>query len=151
MHRLISILAILLLLAACSTVRFPGVHRITIQQGNVVTQQMIDEIRPGMTKRQVLFVMGNPIIDDSLDNERWDYIYTIQLAGGPVFQRVLSLYFVEGTLSYFEGHFLPTEALEDLRGESVSTTEDADAENDAEQETETEIDEETVAAAEDGS
>lgn len=49
----------LLALAGCS---FPGVYKIDIQQGNVVTQDMIDQLRPGMTRRQVRFIMGNPLI-----------------------------------------------------------------------------------------
>ena len=48
----------LIALAGCS---FPGVYKIDIQQGNVVTQDMIDQLRPGMTRRQVRFIMGNPL------------------------------------------------------------------------------------------
>ena len=96
-------------LGACSTFRFPGVHRITVQQGNVITQQMIDKLRPGMTKSQVKFVLGNAVIDHGLENERWDYVYTIQIAGGNTIRKVLALYFVEDRLSYFSGDFVPSE------------------------------------------
>ena len=97
------------LLVGCSTLRFPGVHRITIQQGNVITQTMIDKLKPGMTRSQVRFVLGNPVLDDSLNRDRWDYVYTVQLAGDAPAQAVLQVYFVEERLSHFEGDFIPTD------------------------------------------
>ena len=115
-----SILVILLLAAtaSCSTFRFPGVHRITIQQGNVISQAMIDKLRPGMTKSQVRFILGNPVVDDPLDASQWDYIYTIQLAGGTPIRRNLILHFREERLSYFEGDYVPTENAEALSSSS---------------------------------
>lgn len=109
MSRILIILMLASLVTACSSFRFPGVHRITIQQGNVITQQMIDKLRPGMSKSQVRFVLGNAVIDDSLNADRWDYVYTIQFGGGDIIRKVLSLYFVAERLSYFEGDFIPTE------------------------------------------
>lgn len=109
MNRIALTVCVALLMSGCSSFRFPGVHRINIQQGNVITQQMIDRLKPGMTRSQVRFVLGNPVIDDSLDSERWDYVYTIQIAGGEVVRKVLSVYFIEGRLSHFEGDFVPTE------------------------------------------
>lgn len=110
--RILLILLLASALSACSTFRFPGVHRITVQQGNVITQQMIDKLRPGMTKSQVRFVLGNAVIDDPLEAERWDYVYTIQIAGGNIIRKVLSLYFVDQRLSYFTGDFVPSEEYE---------------------------------------
>ncbi len=81
MRKYYFLLALLALIPGCSTYEFPGVHRITIQQGNVVTQAMINKLKPGMTKRQVQFVLGNPVVDDDLDKDRWDYIYTIDIPG----------------------------------------------------------------------
>ena len=69
----------LLALAGCS---FPGVYKIDIQQGNVVTQDMIDQLRPGMTRRQVRFIMGNPLLVDTFHANRWDYLYSLQPGGG---------------------------------------------------------------------
>ena len=115
MLRIFLIVTLLAALAACSTFRFPGVHRINVQQGNVITQQMIDKLRPGMTKSQVRFVLGNAVVDDSLDADRWDYIYTIQIQGGDPIRKVLSVYFVEEKLSYFIGDFVPTEEYEIYR------------------------------------
>ena len=102
------IICLIAVLSACSTFSFPGVHRITIQQGNVVTQQMIDKLRPGMTPNQVRFVLGNAILDDNLDQARWDYVYTVQLSGGKLTRRILSVYFEDGRLRHFEGDYKPS-------------------------------------------
>lgn len=80
----------LLALAGCS---FPGVYKIDIQQGNVVTQDMIDQLRPGMTRRQVRFIMGNPLITDTFHANRWDYLYSIQPGGVERQQERVSLTF----------------------------------------------------------
>ena len=95
----------LLALAGCS---FPGVYKIDIQQGNVVTQDMIDQLRPGMTRRQVRFIMGNPLITDTFHRDRWDYLYSIQPGGGQRYQEHVSLVF-DGNdqLIGLAGDFLP--------------------------------------------
>ena len=80
----------LLALAGCS---FPGVYKIDIQQGNVVTQDMIDQLRPGMTRRQVRFIMGNPLLTDTFHANRWDYLYSIQPGGGERLQERVSVIF----------------------------------------------------------
>ncbi|MBO6658073.1 MAG: outer membrane protein assembly factor BamE [Pseudomonadales bacterium] len=112
--RTIVAVLILVFIAGCSSFRFPGVHRITIQQGNVITQQMIDKLKPGMTRSQVRFVLGNAVIDDQLDEDRWDYVYSISIAGGTPIKKVLSVYFLEDRLSYFVGDFVPTDEYEDF-------------------------------------
>lgn len=113
--RLITLLS-LTFLSACSlfsdsqhqTISFPGVHKIDIQQGNVVTQEMINQLRPGMTKRQVRYIMGTPLLVDTFQQDRWDYIYSYQPGGKSRVQETLSLYFSsEGKLSHFTGDFRP--------------------------------------------
>lgn len=104
----VSILIAVLILSACSTLKFPGVHRINIQQGNVITQTMVDKLKPGMTRSQVRFVLGNPILDDQLERDRWDYVYSIKIGGGKRVQKKLVLHFVDDRLSHFEGDYLPT-------------------------------------------
>ena len=121
MFRLLGVLVAASILSGCSTYEFPGVHRITVQQGNVVTQAMIDKLKPGMTKRQVQFVLGNPVIDDQLNRNRWDYVYTIDIPGVERIQQTLQVYFVDERLSHFSGDYAPTEAREGL----ASNTSDA--------------------------
>ena len=80
----------LLALAGCS---FPGVYKIDIQQGNVVTQDMINQLRPGMTRRQVRFIMGNALLTDTFHPDRWDYLYSLQPGGGERQQERISVFF----------------------------------------------------------
>ncbi|QLF94136.1 outer membrane protein assembly factor BamE [Pseudomonas sp. ABC1] len=95
----------LLALAGCS---FPGVYKVDIQQGNVVTQDMIDQLRPGMTRRQVRFIMGNPMITDTFHPSRWDYLYSIQVGGSQRQQERVSLEFSDNDqLIGLAGDFMP--------------------------------------------
>ncbi|MCZ6889656.1 MAG: outer membrane protein assembly factor BamE [Gammaproteobacteria bacterium] len=96
--------------AGC-TLRNPfKVHRITIQQGNVVTQDMIDQLKPGMTREQVAFIMGEPVIRNTFDSDRWDYVYSIVIPGAYENKQLVSLYFIDEELSYFTGDLAPTAA-----------------------------------------
>ncbi len=98
-------------LAGCS---FPGVYKIDIQQGNVITQDMIDQLRPGMTRSQVRFIMGNPLITDTFHANRWDYLYSIQPGGGPRQQERVSLTFDRNDrLMGLSGNFLPGTSRDD--------------------------------------
>ena len=70
---------------------------------------MVDRLKPGMTKSQVNFVLGKAVIDDPLEADRWDYIYSIQLPNGSVIRKIISVYFVDESLSHFMGDFIPTD------------------------------------------
>jgi outer membrane protein assembly factor BamE len=87
---------------------FPGVYKISIPQGNIITQDMVDQLRPGMTKRQVIFVMGTPLVRDPFHQDRWDYVYNFQPGGGIRGQERVSVFFVEDALTNFTGDFIPT-------------------------------------------
>jgi outer membrane protein assembly factor BamE len=108
-------------LAGCS---FPGVYKIDIQQGNVVTQDMIDQLRPGMTRKQVRFIMGNPLITDTFHASRWDYLYSIQPGGGQRLQERVSLNFnAEDQLVGLNGDFMPGVSRDQaILGESSGVT-----------------------------
>ena len=88
--------------------RLPRVHKITVQQGNVITQDMIDKLRPGMNRAQVSFVMGEPVMQNTFDDDRWDYIYTVEVPGLYEEQKRLSIYFVDDELNHFTGDYVPT-------------------------------------------
>lgn len=96
-----------LVLSACSSLSVPGAHKIDIQQGNVVTQDMIDKLKPGMDKSQVRFVLGTPPIVDVFHQERWDYVYSFQKGGGDREQRRISLFFENEQLARMEGDVVP--------------------------------------------
>lgn len=101
------------LLTGCGGIgalEFPGVYKIGIPQGNIITQEMVDQLRPGMTKRQVIFVMGTPLVRDPFHQDRWDYIYSYQPGGGVRGQERLTVFFENDELVRFTGDFVPTEA-----------------------------------------
>ena len=104
--------AIVLTLGACSLPKFqwPRVHKITVQQGNVITQQMVDRLEPGMTRAQVAYVMGEPVLKNPFNKDRWDYIYTIDIPGYTQTEQRLSLFFEGDVLASFSGNYLPTDA-----------------------------------------
>ncbi|MFD1259340.1 outer membrane protein assembly factor BamE [Entomomonas asaccharolytica] len=94
----------LLTLSGC----FPSVYKIDIQQGNIITQDMINQLRPGMTRAQVRYLMGSPLITDPFHANRWDYIYSIQPGGGAMQQENVSLTFnADNQLIGLAGDFLP--------------------------------------------
>ena len=103
--KILVLICAVLVLSSCS---FPGVYRIDIPQGNIITQEMVDQLRPGLTKRQVNFIMGTPLIRDTFDQDRWDYVYSFQPGGGERAQERLTIFFENGELSHFEGDFQQT-------------------------------------------
>ena len=98
-------LTALLALAGCSV---PGVYKVDVQQGNVITQDMIDQLRPGMTPQQVRFIMGTPLISDTFNPLRWDYLYSLEPGRQQRRQERISLIFdEEGRLNGLQGDFMP--------------------------------------------
>jgi outer membrane protein assembly factor BamE len=68
-------LLLALSLSACGFVGFPGVYKIDVEQGNIVTPEMVGQLKPGMSRRQVRFILGTPLLEDPFDQARWDYPY----------------------------------------------------------------------------
>lgn len=100
-------LLVLLQFAGCSV--FPSVlYKIDVQQGNIVTQDMVDKLKPGMTKSQVRFVLGTPLIVDAFRDNRWDYVYMRQEKGELVEQERLTIFFENEILTHFENYLLPS-------------------------------------------
>ena len=99
-----------LLQAACSmpNFRLPRLHKVAIQQGNVITQRMIDQLKPGLTREQVTFIMGEPISRNSFDDSRWDYLYLIEVPGEYLERKRLSIYFDGDIVTHFDGDYSPT-------------------------------------------
>ncbi len=95
-----------------------SLYRITVQQGNVITQDMVDRLKPGMTREQVAYIMGEPVVRNPFNEDQWDYVYTLEVPGRTERQRKLSLFFNEGVLSHLTGDFKPAGDAEDGDGES---------------------------------
>ncbi len=84
-------------------------YKINIQQGVVVTQEMADQLRAGMTRDQVRFVLGTPILTDPFHSERWDYPFRFQPGRGRIEERRFTVYFENDKMTRFNGDSLPTE------------------------------------------
>ncbi len=110
----------LVCLTACGTVGFPGVYRINIEQGNIVTQEMIDQLKPGMSRRQVRFILGTPLIEDSFNQSRWDYPYVLRNGKDVIRQANLTIFFDDDAMSHMAGDYAPSDELD------ADTTTDAD-------------------------
>jgi len=90
----------------CSWLAPPSVHKVDIQQGNLVDQEMIDKLQPGMTKLQVQFVLGTPLIRDSFDRSRWDYFYSRADSNKQRSEKQLTVVFdQQGELLRLEGDY----------------------------------------------
>lgn len=103
---LISTLFATLFLQGCSNMPLlPGLkpYKIDIQQGNYVTQDMIAKLQPGMTRSQVRFALGTPLIIDPFRTDRWDYAYVLYKQGVLVEQRTVTVIFRGEVLNRIEG------------------------------------------------
>jgi len=93
-----------LLIAGCSSV--PSLlYKIEIQQGNVITQEMVNKLKPGMTRSQVRFALGSPMISDAFHENRWDYLYRFEQRGRLIEQRKLTIFFEDDHLVRIDGSF----------------------------------------------
>jgi outer membrane protein assembly factor BamE len=82
-------------------------YKIDVQQGNLVTQDMVSTLKPGMTRDQVKFVMGTPLITDMFHGDRWDYVYRMQRGKGATEERKITVYFDKDLLLRVEGDVVP--------------------------------------------
>lgn len=113
---LICLLSISLFSTGCSWIKFPGVHKVDIQQGNIVDQEMIDKLRPGMTKSQVRFVLGTPLVVDTFNQSRWDYFYSRVKSNGEKSQEQVTIFFdADDKLERMTGDYLPSAAVPEAR------------------------------------
>ena len=82
-------------IAACTSVpRFINEYKIDIQQGNVLTQDMVSQLRPGLTKDQVRFILGTPVLSDMFHASRWEYFYSLRKGNsGETEKRKFSVFF----------------------------------------------------------
>jgi len=99
-HKCLPVLfAAVLALAGCSYFQFPGVHRVEVQQGNIITDEMVAQLRPGMTKSQVRYIMGTPLIADTFNQDRWDYHYSRQKGNKEEEHKSVTIFFINDKLS----------------------------------------------------
>lgn len=107
----LSAVCVALLVAGCSGSSWiPTLkpYRIDIQQGNAVTRQMIAKLKPGMTRAQVRFALGTPLVVDPFHADRWDYVYYYDKPGAPREYRHVVVVFKDDRLDRLEGDVAPS-------------------------------------------
>jgi outer membrane protein assembly factor BamE len=88
------------------------VHKATIQQGNILTEEALEELSPGMSKDEVRISLGSPSLVDVFHQERWDYIYSIDVPGKEPVLKTLSIYFSDDLVDRIEGEYEADETSE---------------------------------------
>ncbi|MBV8678906.1 MAG: outer membrane protein assembly factor BamE [Aquitalea sp.] len=114
------IIAAVIALSGCTSmnpINWITPHKMEIQQGNYVTEDAVAKLKPGMTRSQVRFLLGTPLLTDSFHNNRWDYPYQDSKQGKLVDKKLLTVFFegdsmvrVEGTAQPAERAILPVDA-----------------------------------------
>lgn len=117
------IILLALLCTACGTA-LPTIkpYKMDVQQGNVVTSKVLLQLRPGMTKSQVRFIMGTPLIQDSFHGNRWDYVYQMREGGKVTEQRRVILDFENELLKGVRGDVIPEGSGQSKLDESKALT-----------------------------
>lgn len=111
MRKLFSSVLLVAALYGCTAVGdFFKPYRIDVRQGNFVTQEMVSQLKSGMTRDQVRFVLGTPLVTDVFHSDRWDYIYRFQPGKGSLQERRLTVIFEDGKLARLEGDVRAGEA-----------------------------------------
>ena len=94
-------------LAGCSSTpdvaTYLSPYKIDVRQGNFVSQEMVAQLRPGLSRDQVRFILGSPLVVDAFHTDRWDYVYRFQPGRGEAQQRRLSVFFEDGKLARVSG------------------------------------------------
>ncbi|GAB6067026.1 hypothetical protein JCM13664_03440 [Methylothermus subterraneus] len=99
------------------------VYRIDVQQGNLITPNQVDQLKPGMTLNQVRYILGTPLLTNPFQPQRFDYLYSVQKAGGARQVQHLTLIFDEdGRLVGLRGDFRP-QPKSDLQAHEITTIE----------------------------
>lgn len=122
---LAAVFTVAALLAGCSfnalTDRITP-YRIDVRQGNYVDQDMVARLKKGMTRDQVRFALGTPLVVDVFHADRWDYVYTFKPGKGEPQQRVLSVFFANDRLDRVEGDVLAADAAQQTGGAPAERT-----------------------------
>ena len=110
MKKLLIIMACIASLSTTACSRYHLIHKIDVQQGNVITQDEVNQLEPGMSRRQVQYIMGSPMIADVFHQDRWDYVYRLQPGYGETLEERVTLYYENDELSRVSGTLHPQTA-----------------------------------------
>lgn len=84
-------------------------YKVEVVQGNFVSKQQVEALKPGMTRQQVREILGTPLLVDVFHSNRWDYVFTIRRQGVEAQQRHLTVYFNGELMDRYEGDPMPSE------------------------------------------
>lgn len=93
---------------------FLGPYRPDVHQGNIITKEMVEQLRLGMTREQVRFMLGTPLLTSEFHKDRWDYAYYLNPLKGEVQNRRLTVNFKDNKLDTFKSDEMPQEVLADI-------------------------------------
>ncbi len=96
----------LILILAISGCAFPGVYKINVQQGSIVTNEELTALSEGMPRSQVHAVMGTPLLLNPADPSREYYIYTFQRKGGDIKEQRIIVYYDGDNYTHYEAQLL---------------------------------------------
>jgi outer membrane protein assembly factor BamE len=85
-------------------------YKVEVVQGNFVSKEQVDALKPGMSRQQVREILGTPLVTSLFHAGRWDYVFTLKRKGSPFQERRLTVFFKDDSLDKFEGDPMPTEA-----------------------------------------
>ncbi|MDR2017038.1 MAG: outer membrane protein assembly factor BamE [Burkholderiales bacterium] len=112
-------IALLFSLTGCSTVstylpdvRQLGVYKLDINQGNYLTQDMVEKLKVGQTRQQVRTTLGTPLMASAFHTDRWDYVYSYAKNGKVVELRQFAVFFKDDALERWEGDEAPVSQVE---------------------------------------
>jgi len=92
-----------LVLTACGGTRWGFPYKVDVQQGNWITAEQVEQLRSGMTRDQVRFLLGTPALQDIFRDDRWDYPYYSKLGDGDEELRRFTVWFKADLLDRWEG------------------------------------------------
>ena len=95
-----------------------GVYKIDINQGNYLSQDMVDKLKVGMTRQQVRLVLGTPLVTSAFRDNRWDYVYEFSRQGKVREHRQFTAWFADDKLARWEGDEMPQSVVELKRSAS---------------------------------
>lgn len=96
-------LVLTLLITGCA---FPGVYKINVQQGNILTDEELTSLSEGMSRQQVHSILGTPLMMNPVDPTRDYYIYTFQRSGGEIREQRVIMYYDNDRFSHYEAQLL---------------------------------------------
>ncbi|GEA11551.1 hypothetical protein KUL49_19260 [Alteromonas sp. KUL49] len=101
-------LLMILGLTFCSTACTNWIYRIDVPQGNFLDERDVEKLRVGMSKEQVIYVLGNPVVQDTFDSDTWYYVYDMKRGmakRGPDFRKQMIINFENNKIVSVEGDF----------------------------------------------